>query len=84
VLEVLSVMVMTEERKELGKNKYGKPISQYMRNKRGSNVDKLTGYTGLGLRMAGEWKKWKTAVYRRPGLDKLIDETREGATDEWR
>ena len=52
--------------KELGKNKYGKPISQYMRNKRGSNVDKLTGYTGLGLRMAGDGKM-KTAVYRRPG-----------------
>jgi len=24
-----------------------------MRNKRGSNVEKLTGYTGLGLRMVG-------------------------------
>ena len=52
--------------REIGKNKYGKPISQYMRNKRGSNVDKLTG---LGLRMAGDGKM-KTAVYRRPGLDK--------------
>jgi len=65
--------------KELGKNKYGKPISQYMRNKRGSNVDKLTGYTGLGLRMAGDGKmrpavvrpdfsKWKNAVERSPGM----------------
>jgi len=34
--------------KELGKYKYGKPVSQYMLNKKGSNVDKLTGYTGLG------------------------------------
>jgi len=65
--------------REIGKNKYGKPISQYMRNKRGSNVDKLTGYTGLGLRMAGDGKmrpavvrpdfsKWKNAVERSPGM----------------
>jgi len=50
-----------------------------MRNKRGSNVDKLTGYTGLGLRMAGDGKmrpavvrpdvsKWKNAVERSPGM----------------
>jgi len=45
--------------KELGKNKYGKPISQYMRNKRGSNVDKLTGYTGLGLKLAGDGRMKK-------------------------
>ena len=65
--------------KELGKNKYGKPISQYMRNKRGSNVDKLTGYTGLGLKLSGDGKmrpavvrpdfsKWKNAVERSPGM----------------
>jgi len=63
--------------REIGKNKYGKPISQYMRNKRGSNVDKLTGYTGLGLRMAGDGKM-KTAVYRRPGLDKLLTKHGKG------
>ena len=40
--------------KELDKNKYGKPISQYMRNKKGSNVKNLTGYTGLGLKLAGD------------------------------
>jgi hypothetical protein len=62
---------------EIGKNKYGKPISQYMRNKKGSNVDKLTGYTGLGLRMAGDGKM-KTAVYRRPGLDKLLTKHGKG------
>jgi hypothetical protein len=45
--------------KELGKNKYGKPLSQYMRNKKGSNVDKLTDYTGLGLRMAGHGRMKK-------------------------
>ena len=45
--------------KELRKNNYGKPISQYMRNKRGSNVDKLTGYTGLGLKMAGDGRMKK-------------------------
>ena len=51
--------------KELGKNKYGKPISQYMRNKRGSNVDKLTGYTGLGgLRLASGDGKFKSAVVK--------------------
>jgi len=65
--------------KEIGKNKYGKPISQYMRNKKGSNVDKLTGYTGLGLRMAGDGKmrpavvrpdfsKWELAVEKSPGI----------------
>jgi len=40
--------------KKIGKNKYGKPISQHMRDKRGSNVKKLTEYTGLGLRVAGD------------------------------
>ena len=37
--------------KELGKNKYGKPLSQYMKDKRGSNVKKITGMTGVGLRV---------------------------------
>jgi len=60
---------------ELGKNKYGKPISEYMRNKKGSNVGRLTGYTGLGLRMAGDGKM-RTAVYRpavepRPDMKEL-------------
>ena len=63
--------------REIGKNKYGKPISQYMRNKRGSNVDKLTGYTGLGLRMAGDGRM-KTAVSRPPGLDKLMTKHGKG------
>ena len=48
---------------ELGKYKYGKPVSQYVRNKKGSNVDKLTGYTGLGLRLAGDGK-FKSAVVK--------------------
>ena len=30
-----------------------------MRNKRGSNVDKLTGYTGLGLKLAGDGRMKK-------------------------
>jgi len=65
--------------KELGENKYGKPISQYMRNKKGSNVDKLTGYTGLGLKMAGDegmrpavvrpdFSKWELAVEKSSGI----------------
>jgi len=37
--------------KELGKNKYGKPLSQYMKDKRGSNVKKITGMTGVGLKV---------------------------------
>ena len=42
-----------------------------MRNKKkGSNVDKLTGYTGLGLRLAGDGKM-KSAVYR-PAVEKPI------------
>ena len=55
--------------KELDKNKYGKPISQYMRNKKGSNVKKLTGYTGLGLRLAGDGRM-KSAVEVRPEMTK--------------
>jgi hypothetical protein len=53
--------------KELDKNKYGKPISQYMRNKKGSNVKNLTGYTGLGLRLAGDGRM-KSAVEVRPAV----------------
>jgi hypothetical protein len=53
--------------KELGKYKYGKPVSQYMRNKKGSNVDKLTGYTGLGLKLAGNGK-FKSAVVEKPSM----------------
>ena len=34
-----------------------------MRNKRGSNVKKLTGYTGLGLKLAGDGRM-KSAVVR--------------------
>ena len=37
--------------KELDKNKYGKPISQYMKYKKGSNVAKLSQMSGLGLRL---------------------------------
>ena len=49
--------------KELGKYKYGKPVSQYMKDTKGSNVKRLTGLTGLGLRVAGDGKM-KSAVYR--------------------
>ena len=56
--------------KELGKNKYGKPISQYMRNKKGSNVKRLTGYTGLGLKLAGDGRM-KSAVVKRPSMADL-------------
>jgi len=56
--------------REIGKNKYGKPISQYMRNKRGSNVDKLTGYTGLGLKLAGDGRM-KSAVVEKPSMAEL-------------
>ena len=38
-----------------------------MRNKRGSNVDKLTGYTGLGLRVAGDGRM-KSAVVEKPSM----------------
>ena len=48
--------------KELGKNKYGKPLSQYMKDKKGSNVKKLSGMTGLGLRVAGEGRMKKIQV----------------------
>jgi hypothetical protein len=50
-----------------------------MRNKKGSNVDKLTGYTGLGLKMAGDegmrpavvrpdFSKWELAVEKSSGI----------------
>ena len=66
--------------KELSKNKYGKPISQYMKDKKGSNVHRLTGVTGLGgLRVAGDgrmrpavvrpdFSKWELAVEKSPGI----------------
>jgi len=54
---------------ELGKNEYGKPLSQYMKDKKGSNVKKITGMTGLGLRVAGEGKMKSAVVW--PDLSKL-------------
>jgi len=61
---------------ELGKNKYGKPISQYMKNKRGSNTRKLSGYTGLGLKLEGDGRmkrtNWRNAVEEFPGIDRTI------------
>jgi hypothetical protein len=33
-----------------------------MRNKRGSNIDKLTGYTGLDLKMAGDGRMKKSKL----------------------
>jgi hypothetical protein len=62
--------------KELGKNKYGKPLSQYMKDTKGSNVKRLTGYTGLGLKLAGDGKMKKKsdfrfAVEKRPDLHEL-------------
>ena len=56
--------------KELGKRKYGKPVSQYMKDKRGSNVKRLTGLTGLGLRVAGDGKM-RSAVMKRPSMAEL-------------
>jgi len=56
--------------KELGKIKYGKPVSQYMKDKRGSNVKKLTGMTGVGLRVAGVGKM-RPAVMKRPSMAEL-------------
>jgi len=55
--------VYDKGQKELGKTKYGKPLSQYMQDKRGSNVHKLTGMTGVGLKLSGEGKM-KPAVVR--------------------
>ena len=49
--------------KELGKYKYGKPVSQYMKDSKGSNVKRITGMTGVGLRVAGDGKM-KSAVVR--------------------
>ena len=42
-----------------------------MKDKRGSNVKKITGMTGVGLKVAGDGRM-KSAVYRPPGLDKLM------------
>ena len=38
---------------ELGKNKYTKPISEYMRDEKTGNVNKLTKLSGIGLRLQG-------------------------------
>ena len=38
---------------QLGKNKYTKPISEYMKDEKTGNVDKLTKLSGVGLRPQG-------------------------------
>ena len=38
---------------ELGKNKYTKPISEYMKESKKGNVNKLTKLSGVGLRLQG-------------------------------
>lgn len=40
--------------KVAGSNKYSKPIGEYMAKHRQNNIKKLTGYTGLGLRVGGD------------------------------
>jgi len=66
--------------KELGKNKYGKPLSQYMKDKRGSNVKKITGMSGVGLRVGttgyGRMKVRPAVV--RPDLSKFNLKHRKG------
>ena len=39
---------------KLGKNKFTKPISEYMRDSKKGNVDKLTKLSGIGLRLQGK------------------------------
>ena len=39
---------------QLGRNKYTKPISEYMRDSKKGNVDKLTKLSGVGLRLQGK------------------------------
>jgi len=56
--------------RELGKNKYGKTLSQYMKDTKGSNVKRLTGYTGLGMKLSGEGRVMRPAVVRHD-LSKL-------------
>jgi hypothetical protein len=53
--------------KELGKYKYGKPVSQYMKDAKGSNVKRLTGLTGLGLKLSGDGRM-KSAVVEKPSM----------------
>jgi len=38
---------------QLGKNKYTKPISEYMKDEKTGNVNKLTKLSGVGLRLQG-------------------------------
>ena len=58
--------------KELGKNKYGQPLSQYMKDAKGSNVKRLTGLTGLGLRVGTTGNgKMRPAVMKRPSMAEL-------------
>jgi len=51
--------------KRIGENEYGKPISEYMKNKRAGNVNKLTKLSGVGLKLSGEGKM-KDRRYRTP------------------
>ena len=48
-----------------------------MKNKRGSNTRKFTGYTGLGLKLEGDGRMkknytWRNAVEEFPGIDRTI------------
>ena len=38
---------------ELGKNRITRPISEYMKDEKSGNVDKLTKLSGVGLRFQG-------------------------------
>ena len=73
-------MVYLTSAKELGKNKYGKPLSQYMKDKRGSNVKKITGMTGVGLKVGttgdGRMRKnpsWDYDRRMRPAVERTPD-----------
>ena len=45
--------VYDKSENKLGKNKFTIPISEYMKDEKSGNVDKLTKLSGVGLRLQG-------------------------------
>ena len=58
--------VYNKSENELGKNKYTRPISEYMKDEKTGNVNKLTKLSGVGLRLQGGQIMQDKQQFRRP------------------
>lgn len=60
--------------KELDKNKYTKPISQYMKDQKAGNVKKITKLSGIGLKLSGEGVMTDRRHRKPVDMDKIMRE----------